>query len=123
MRTREFVSFMKSTYLSYNEKAKQRFHEEGKKLLKRVADRMGLAKGSYNIRSNKGGIAVSGEVTLHGESIYIQLSQDSIRDRFLYRRCFGRGDYTGYTNHWMRWDELENINDAVREFERVSIEG
>lgn len=49
-----------------------------------------------DIRSNKGGPAVSGEVTLHGDSVYIQLSADS--EWFFFRTCKGRKDYTGGRN-------------------------
>lgn len=123
MNTREFVSYVQSRNFSYNPEAKETFHEEGRKVLKRIAQRMGLPKGSYDIRSNMGGIAVSGEVTLHGEHIYIQLDKGSISDRLLYRRCNGRKDYCGHANHWMRWDELANVTEAVKEFKRVSVEG
>lgn len=90
--------------LSYcDPKLKSEFHRIGKKELKAVADALGLKPGEYEIRSNKGGIAVSGEVTLHGEWIYVQVSESVFSGRHmevLYRTCEGRKDYTGGHNHF-----------------------
>lgn len=94
--------------VSYDEQAKKLFHSDGRKALKRLADALGLADDSYDLRSNKGGIAVSGEVTLHGEEIYVQLSIGSMgRDReIMFRRVAGRKDYCGDRNHWAAIGEL-----------------
>jgi hypothetical protein len=43
--------------------------------LKALADALRLSSGEFDLRSNKGGIAVSGEVTLHGDDLYVQVSQ------------------------------------------------
>ena len=53
--------------------AKQGAHRSTASLLRKVAAALGLAPGSYDIRSNEAGIAVPGEVILHGETIYIQV--------------------------------------------------
>jgi hypothetical protein len=95
---------------------KYEFHRLGKKVLKEVAEKMGLSPGSFDIRSNKGGSAVSGEITLHGEHIYIQLSQGSYYKMFMYRHCNGRKDYTGGVNRWMDFSELINMEKAVTQF-------
>ena len=105
-----------STDLSYNEEGKAQFHRLGKKVLKEVAAKMGLTPGSFDIRSNMGGIAVSGEVTLHGEHIYIQLSQGSFYKMFMYRHCNGRQDYSGGRNRWMNFLELIDMDKAVIAF-------
>src|SRR3546814_18108394 len=60
--------------VAYDEPAKKLFHSDGRKALKRLADALRLAEGSYDLRSNKGGIAVSGEVPLHGDEVYVQLT-------------------------------------------------
>ena len=73
--------------------------------LKKVATALGMAEGSYEVRSNKGGIAGPGEVTLHGERIYIQIGS-SMSDRALVRRCKGRKDYCGERNHYV--DVVDN---------------
>ncbi len=113
------VSLLNGTNLSYNQEAKEKFHKLAKKACKEIAEKLGLQKGTYDIRSNMAGIAVSGEVTLHGEHIYIQLGQGSFRDRFMYRSCKGRKDYTGGPNRWMYWDTLARFPEqAIFHFSR-----
>jgi len=80
---------------------KAQMHRHGRAFLKSLAMELKLSPGSYDIRSNKGGIAVSGEVTLHAESLYVQLYESCIRPgiSILYRPCKGRADYCGGNNH------------------------
>ncbi len=93
--------------VSYDEPAKKLFHSDGRKALKRLADALCLADGSYDLRSNKGGIAVSGEVILHGEEIYLQLGLGIGSGReVMFRRVAGRKDYCGDRNHWAAINEL-----------------
>jgi|GEM_PF-6217772 len=84
---------------------KRRFHRMGSTFLRQIARHLGLPKTSYEIRSNKGGPAVPGEITLHGENIYIQVHERSI----LFRRCYGRHDYTGNTNNNLSFHRLESM--------------
>ena len=75
---------------------KDLFHSECMELLKFIAYEMGLKTSDYDLRSNKGGIAVCGEITLHTDSLYVQISQSSMQGLdILYRSCDGRKDYTG----------------------------
>lgn len=67
--TKSFVELASGTVISYNDDAKRQFASKGKKVLKALAEFMGLVKGTYDIRWNPGGIAVSGDIILHGESI------------------------------------------------------
>src|SRR3546814_14654412 len=60
--------------VSYDEPAKRLFHTEGRAALSRLAEALTLDAGSFEIRSNKAGPAVSGEVTLHAERLWVQLS-------------------------------------------------
>lgn len=53
---------------------KERFHSVAKRLLKALAKDLGLAAGSFEIRSNMGGGAVSGEVSLQHEDFRIEAS-------------------------------------------------
>lgn len=80
---------------------KHALHKDGRRFLRKLAAELGLAKGSFDVRSNKGGIAVSGEVTLHSDTLYVQLYETVCRSgvRVLYRRCRGRRDYCGEANH------------------------
>ena len=98
--------------------AKLAFHSKGRAVLRRIAKEMGLQSGTYDIRSNLGGVGVSGEVTLHGEHIYICFSADSATHQFMYRSCNGRKDYTGGSNNWMSWEGLNNLPTACGIFRR-----
>lgn len=88
--------------VAYDEAAKRTFHAEGRTAMRRLAEALGLEAESYSVRSNKGGPAVSGEITLHGEEVYVQLSLGGLgQDReVLYRRVNGRTDYCGERNHF-----------------------
>lgn len=88
--------------VSYDEAAKRTFHTEGRIAMRRLAEALGLEAGAYEIRSNKGGPAVSGEITLHGDEVYVQLSLGGLgHDReVLYRRVRDRSDYCGERNHF-----------------------
>src|SRR5262245_42343824 len=56
----------------YDGEAKRAFHNHARRRLKELADALGLAPQSYDLRSNAGGIAVSGEVTMHADHVYVQ---------------------------------------------------
>jgi hypothetical protein len=98
--------------VSYNPDAKARFHRAAKKALRAVAVELKLPAGSFEVRSNQGGIAVSGEVTLHGESLYVQASQPfggGTHMGLLIRSCKGRKDYTGGPNGFASLDLLNDV--------------
>src|SRR3546814_7738569 len=68
--------------------------------MRRLADALALDEGSFDIRSNKGGPAVSGEVTLHGEDVWVQLSLGlSGPDREV---CFRSEEHTSELQSLMR---------------------
>ena len=94
--------------VAYDEGAKRTFHSEGRTAMRRLAEALGLEADSYEVRSNKGGPAVSGEITLHGEEVYVQLSLGAmgVGREILFRRCRGRKDYTGERNHFASVAEL-----------------
>jgi hypothetical protein len=94
--------------VAYDERAKKLFHFDGRKALRALADALGLSDESYDIRSNRGGIAVSGEVTLHGENIYVQLSLGCMGAgrEVMFRKVAGRKDYVGDRNNWASVHEL-----------------
>lgn len=86
---------------AYDEQQKQRFHATARSRLKKLAAELGLPPGGFEIRSSKGGVAVSGEVTLHHTGAYIQVGQFGLSSGhgILIRTCRGRGDYSGGPNH------------------------
>lgn len=96
---------------SYDEAQKRRFHATARSRLKQLAAELRLPAGSFDIRSNKGGIAVSGEVTLHHEGAYVQAGQFGLSSGhgILIRSCKGRRDYTGGPNHFVALTLLDDI--------------
>jgi hypothetical protein len=92
---------------------KNEFHATGKRFLKAIVSAMGLDKGSYEIRSNKGGEAVSGEVVLHAEGIYIYLTAD-MNGKFYYRKVKSRKDYVGETNHFFNFEDIKTETGIIQ---------
>lgn len=54
--------------VAYDPAAKRLFHSRARSQLRCLATALGLPPGSYDLRSNPAGIAVSGEITLHTEA-------------------------------------------------------
>ena len=96
--------------------AKEAFHKDGKTFLASVATALGLSNADYDLRSNKAGVAVSGEVTLHSDHLYLQLSESSIHRgvSLLYRSCSSRKDYTGHQNHFISAQDLRDVDKQCR---------
>ena len=94
--------------VAYDADAKRRFHQEARRRLLELADALGLGSDDYDLRSNQGGIAVSGEVTLHADRLYVQASQPATGSDtgILFRSCEGRRDYTGGRNNFASLDLL-----------------
>jgi len=88
---------------SYDYEQKELFHRAAKQRLRRLAKELGFDKADYELRSNKAGIAISGEVTLHHNHIYIQVAQSCMGPSadILIRSCEGKRDYTGGANNFL----------------------
>ena len=104
---------------AYAAEQKRRFHATARARLRKLAGLLRLPAGSFDLRSNAGGIAVSGEITLHHEQIYIQVSQPAfgIGHGVLIRTCAGRRDYVGGPNHFaplILLDDLDALASRVR---------
>lgn len=86
--------------LGYDPEAKRTFHAEAKRALREFARHIGLAPDEYDLRSNLAGPAVSGEITFHSDTLYIQIALSSMGQgrEILVRRCNGRADYCGHRN-------------------------
>lgn len=82
---------------SYNDAVKEGFKKASTKALRQIAKSLNLAPGTYDIRFNAGGIAVSGDAILHHEKFYINLNDG----QFYWRTCNGRKDYTGGMNRFI----------------------
>ncbi|CAM4193906.1 PilZ domain-containing protein [Novosphingobium lubricantis] len=94
--------------VAYDERAKKLFHSDARKALRALADALGLTEDSYGISVNRGGAAVSGEVTLHGASIYVQLSLGLMGPgrEVMFRKVTGRNDHIGERNNFASVEEL-----------------
>ena len=87
------------------------FHKQGRALLKVISNDLNLE--NCTISSNMGGIAVSGEITLHAEHLYLQVNFGFSGEcaRILYRSCKGKKDYSGGKNHYI---DVCDLSDADR---------
>lgn len=95
-----------NAYSSAGSERKRLFHRQAKAFLKALAVDLGLVDGQYDLRSNKAGIAVSGEATLHSDRVYVQVSKSGFLADILYRSCKGRKDFCGGTNHFVEFAML-----------------
>jgi hypothetical protein len=115
----KFISIA-SRDVGYNPEAKAQFLKMARQLAKLTADALGLEAGERDIRVNKAGIAVSGEVTLHSDSLYVQFGQSMMGGTFLCRSCNGRKDYTGGMNNFYRWDNLRDFGRFIEFLKSIS---
>ena len=104
------------TSVAYDDRAKRLFHSRARPQLRRLATALGLQPGSYDLRSNQGGIAVSGEITLHSERLYVQAAQSVMGhdNGILFRTCKGRKDYVGGPNNFAPLDLLNRPEELAR---------
>ena len=96
--------------VAYDVEAKKAFHSESRKALVRLADALGYERRDFDIRSSQGGVAVSGEIILHSDELYVTVSCGgfSQNGEIMYRRCSSRRDYTGERNHYAGIRDLTN---------------
>ncbi len=101
---------------SYDAAAKRAFHTRGRSQLRRLATALDLRPGDYHLRSNQGGIAVSGEITLHADRLYVQVCQPATGHDtgVMFRTCKGRTDYTGGRNNFAALDLLNRPDELAR---------
>lgn len=107
--------------VAYDATRKKEFHNLATRRLRQLAGLLGFDKADYDLRSNMGGVAVSGEVTLHHERVYIQAAQSAIGadSGILIRTCEGRKDYTGGPNHFASLSTLDDLPQLVRKVKTV----
>jgi len=106
---------------AYDPVAKSRFHAAARARLRTLANTLGFPIHSYDLRSNAGGIAVSGEITLHHEQVYVQVSQSVMGwdSGILIRSCEGRRDYTGGRNHFAPLRMLDDLPALAKQVRAV----
>lgn len=110
------VAFDFRKRVAYDDDAKRQFHRHAQRQLRRLADALALAPGAYDLRSNVGGIAVSGEITLHADRLYVQACQTATGhdSGVMFRACQGRKDYTGGRNNFASLDLLNDPGELAR---------
>jgi hypothetical protein len=94
-----------------NLERKKHFHATARARLRQLAAALRFPRGTYDVRSNMGGTAVSGEATLHHDTVYVQVCQSVMGPSrsILIRTCESRRDYTGGANHFAPIDLLDDI--------------
>lgn len=116
----KFVNLQRTDRFSYCDPViKDSMHRAGKSVLREIAKSMNLKTGEYNIRSNMGGIEVSGEITLHANDFYLQINPSSCMTgkEILLRSCKGLKDYSGGVNHFL---SIEDLNDPEKILRTIS---
>jgi len=100
--------------VTYDAARKRLFHSGARSQPRRLAEALGLEPSAYDLRSNYGGIAVSGEIILHADCLYVQVCQPATGhdSGILFRACKGRNDYVGGPNNFASLDLL-NHPDAL----------
>jgi len=94
---------------SYDHIAKREFHRVAAKLLQQLKRELNGIYGDGKVRHNQGGIAVSGEITLHLDCLYVQVSQFAFSgpdNGVMFRSCNGQKDYTGGANNFATFTDL-----------------
>lgn len=109
------------TRCAYDSDQKRRFHRAARAQPRRLAKVLGFPPCSFDLRSNAGGIAVSGEITLHHERIYVQVCQPATGwdTGILIRTCQGRCDYTGGPNNFAPLALLDDTSALADEVRKV----
>lgn len=87
-------------------------------------DYLKIPKKSFDVRSNKGGVAVCGEVTLHTDpfpgckaGIYVQFCQYACQDHtIMYRTVKDRRDYTGGPNQYTKVEDAFRSDESLNAF-------
>lgn len=104
---------------------KQEFKNLGRRILKHIAEELKLVPGTYDIRWNPGGIACSGDHTLHTDKFYVALHDNIGSGWFYWRTVGGRRDYTGGPNQIVTWKQLlapGGLDKLIRDL-RIAQEG
>jgi hypothetical protein len=102
--------------VAYDAEAKRVFHTQARRRLRLLRTALGLTRDGYDLRTTKAGIAVSGEITLHADGLYVQVSQPATGhdSGILFRTCEGREDYVGGANNFASLDLLNQPKELAR---------
>ncbi|SDJ08543.1 hypothetical protein [Pseudomonas abietaniphila] len=99
---------------------KDTLHRSGKRLLKEIAQAVGIPESDYALRSNKGGDGVMGEVVAHSDSLYLMLHVGSGSTlKVLYRTCTSKKDFSGGMNMYVNVSDLVSSTASERFIEKL----
>lgn len=93
---------------------KEKFHLGCKNFLVALGREMGLRAEHYNLTVNAGGMAISGEVSLHADRLHMWMTHDVDEDgtHLLYRKCRSR-DHFGDAPTAVVW--LADLKDPAKQ--------
>ncbi len=112
---KEFVFTAKYGDLRNNQKAKDRWHRLARRIIRVLAENMGLERVEYDLRTFKWKDSFPGETVFHAQRIYVKLEISGFsRDiGFMCKRCEGRKDFTGGVVHYLKWESLLDMKDVA----------
>lgn len=110
---KRFISLTSTCGYDSSGKRKQEYKNLGQRILRYIAQEMDLKEGEYEIRWNPGGVAVSGDHTLHTSKVYLAFHDNLCSGWFYYRSCNGLRDYSGGSNQIVHWNKLRNIQQLI----------
>lgn len=101
-------------FVAYNAEHKHAFKLAARHFLRNLA--MALNEPGHPLRWNEGGIAVSGEATLHMDDLYVQVSESMFNGTpsILYRSCKSDRDYSGNQNNFCIFERLRTQEGQTR---------
>ncbi|MGT2516929.1 hypothetical protein ACVOMT_24510 (plasmid) [Sphingomonas panni] len=94
--------------VAYDAVAKERFHIDGRKALRRLAAALDLPDRGYDLYSLPGEVSVAGEIVLRTPTIHLELTIGRLREgrELLYRRAGTTRDPAGPRNHYAAMREV-----------------
>ena len=89
---------------------KDHWHRLGRNLARTLAAKLGMPKGTFDVRSCKGSSTVPGEIILHSDWLYIRFGISCFggKTQFMYRTC------EGGMNRWIAFNQLLDLDKAAK---------
>jgi hypothetical protein len=87
---------------TYNHETKEAAILLLRRLARYIAEQLNLPKGDFEIRVNRGGIAVPADVYLHTTKVYMNFAPSCCGRTFYWRTCDGLKDYGCAMKHFNR---------------------
>jgi len=106
--------------VAYDAVAKERFHIDGRKALRRLAAALDVAPDAFDIHSLPGEVSMAGEIVLRTSDLHLELTIGRLREgrELLYRRAGVTRDPAGPPNHYAAMRELIDPERLARRIRR-----